>query len=95
MAGFTQERISEICGLSVSQLSRVERGISFPSADFLKRIASALNVGESDLLRYAASAALNETNVSDKSLRGIIKAMKDTLANNHNNCHDEDPVCWV
>jgi len=92
MEGFTQMGVSRVCGVSVSQLSRVERGLAFPSADFLTKIARPLNINASDLLTYAACIALNEPGVRDKSLREITGALKLALANNHQEPRSEKPV---
>lgn len=90
--GFTQAELSKTCGVSVSQLSRVERVISFPSANFLMKVAGPLNINLTDLLTSAAYVALNEPKVRDKLLCEITGALKLTLTNNHHESRDEKPV---
>ena len=42
--GFTQEKLSEICGISTDYLSQIERGKRTPSFKRMELIANALNV---------------------------------------------------
>jgi DNA-binding NtrC family response regulator len=46
--GWTLKELSEACGVSVSQLSSVERGAHLPSLESLVAIASALNAKPSE-----------------------------------------------
>lgn len=82
MNGFTQAGMCKRYGVSLSQLSRVERGITFPSADFLVKIAEPLNFNLAELLTLAASLALSETSLKDNSLRAIINALKVNMSSN-------------
>ena len=42
--GITQENFSEILGLDISSLSKIETGRNYPSPENLEKIAAALNV---------------------------------------------------
>ena len=42
--GYTQERLSEVCGISTDYLSQIERGKRTPSFKGMDIIAKALNV---------------------------------------------------
>jgi len=53
--GLTQEQLAELAGISVNFLARMEMTARTPSFDTLVRIADALGVEVSDLLRSEAS----------------------------------------
>ena len=42
--GLTQERLSELCGISTDYLSEIERGVKTPSLKRFIAIAEALNI---------------------------------------------------
>lgn len=48
----TQEKLAELIGLDIPNLSNIERGKRFMSAETLEKIATALNVPVSDLFDY-------------------------------------------
>ena len=50
--GLSREDLARGSGVSYSYLSEVERGLKRPSTDVLARLATALNMLPSDLLRY-------------------------------------------
>lgn len=50
--GITQEKFSEIIGLDISSLSKIETGRNYPSPENLEKIANALNVEEKDLYNF-------------------------------------------
>lgn len=50
--GITQENFSEILGLDISSLSKIETGRIYPSPENLEKIAAALNVEEKDLYNF-------------------------------------------
>ena len=49
-AGFSQEKFSELTGISKAQISEIERGIANPSIGSLEKIADALQVSVAELL---------------------------------------------
>lgn len=49
-AGLSQEKFSELTGLSKAQISEMERGIANPSLGSLEKIADALQVSVAELL---------------------------------------------
>ncbi|MCV7220102.1 helix-turn-helix domain-containing protein [Mycolicibacterium elephantis] len=51
--GISQERLSELAGLDRTYVSGVERGTRNPTLDSMTRLASALGVRLSDLLKRA------------------------------------------
>lgn len=50
-AGITQEKLAEKADLSTVFISRIERGVESPSVDNLVKIAKALRVKVTDLVR--------------------------------------------
>lgn len=52
----TQDQLSEKAGLSKQYISTVERGLSKPGLDTLKKIADALGITVSDLFRFEYEA---------------------------------------
>ncbi|WP_304308397.1 helix-turn-helix domain-containing protein [Pseudacidovorax intermedius] len=48
--GLSMSELARVCGLSLSMLSRVERGLVSPSIQALAQIASALRVSMAELL---------------------------------------------
>ena len=50
--GLSREDLARTSGVSYSYLSEVERGLKRPSTDVLARLATALDMLPSDLLRY-------------------------------------------
>ena len=49
----TQEKLAEVIGLNVPNLSNIERGKKFVSAETLEKIIKALNINESELFDFA------------------------------------------
>ncbi len=49
---FTQDQLAEATGLSVDQISNIERGVNAPSFAALERLASALDVTARDLFDF-------------------------------------------
>ncbi len=49
-AKYTQETFSELIGIEPQNLSRIERGLNFPSLATFIKIASVLNMEPNDLL---------------------------------------------
>ena len=60
-AGYTQEKLSELLGLTPNHLSAIERGVSGASLEVLERLCSVLNVS-ADFLFFGQSQ------VDDKAL---------------------------
>lgn len=56
-AGYTQEALARVLGVSLFTVSRWERGENKPDIDGLYRIAAALNIQVSDLLPEASETA--------------------------------------
>jgi DNA-binding XRE family transcriptional regulator len=48
--GLTQQRLTEVAGISTPYLSQIENGLREPSVDVLKRLAAALDVDIDDLV---------------------------------------------
>ena len=75
--GFTQTELARASGLSKSYISRIERGVAFPTPQSLSQIAKPLALDKRDLLLYAACAVLNSTSyIDDTILDGILMALK-------------------
>lgn len=75
--GFMQTELSQLSGIPAFKISRVERGHSFPSAEFLIKISGILGMDRSQLLMCAALAALGDHRVNNASLHNIITAFHD------------------
>lgn len=56
----TQEQLAEMVGLSVDQVSNIERGVNAPSFASLARIAEALGVSVADLFDFDSARLLRE-----------------------------------
>ena len=48
----TQENLAEITGMDIPNLSNIERGKKFVSAETLSKLANALDVSESELFEF-------------------------------------------
>ncbi len=83
--GITQERLAEKIGLDTPNLSNIERGKRFMSAETLEKIVDALGVTEKDLFDFghiktreelldAIQAALN--NATDTELSHYYRSIK-------------------
>jgi transcriptional regulator with XRE-family HTH domain len=44
LAGFTQEKLAELCDTDASYIRQIEIGRRFPSVSYIEKIAAALNV---------------------------------------------------
>lgn len=62
----TQERLSEIIDLDTPNLSNIECGRRFMTAETLEKIAKALNVKESDLFNFSDDNNLIKNDISLK-----------------------------
>ena len=56
----TQENLAEITGMDIPNLSNIERGKKFVSAETLSKLATALNVSESTLFDFQHKKTKNE-----------------------------------
>uniref|UniRef100_UPI0030F528A3 helix-turn-helix domain-containing protein n=1 Tax=uncultured Wocania sp. TaxID=2834404 RepID=UPI0030F528A3 len=50
--GFSQEELTEISGLSLRTIQRIENGETEPRGDTFKRLANALNVTPDELIDW-------------------------------------------
>jgi transcriptional regulator with XRE-family HTH domain len=66
-AKLTQPQLAKKVGLTYIQIGRYERGISMPSSDALKKLASVLGT-TSDFLMNGADDENVKTQISDKEL---------------------------
>ena len=55
MAGLTLKQLSLACGVSTSQLSRIEKGQQIPSIKSLQKIVRPLGLEVAELLLFAGS----------------------------------------
>lgn len=60
-AGYTQERLSEILGLSPNHMSAIERGVSAVSLDALRTICSLFGIS-ADVIIFGKNEPSNEVN---------------------------------
>lgn len=73
--GLTQEQLAEQSELTVKYISHLERGLSFPSADSLDRIANALGVPVYRLFFPEEQETVIPKDVLKKELHRIIDEM--------------------
>ena len=75
----SQEQLSEKVSISVKHLSKIERGLTFISADLLEKLSNSLGVSVARLF-YAENESLSDDNVLKKFERitekHLIKAME-------------------
>ncbi len=74
--GFMQTELSRVSGIPAAEISRVERGRLFPSAEFLMKISAILGIDRSRLLMCAAFVALGEPRIRPGSLYDILDAFR-------------------
>ena len=81
----TQEKLVEIIGSNINNLSRIENGKKFMSADKLAKIAEALNVDIKELFDFGHIMSDDElkseiiscvNNLSSKQLQYVYKSLK-------------------
>ena len=89
--GFTQEKIAEIAGISLTYYGSVERGEKWPSSETLAGIALGLKVNPYDLLKPENIVSSEATKLTKKMLHDIqatvnqtIRAINVTLKENAN-----------
>jgi len=56
----TQENLAEITGMDIPNLSNIERGKKFVSSETLSKLATALNVSESELFNFGHKKSREE-----------------------------------
>jgi transcriptional regulator with XRE-family HTH domain len=80
IAGFTQAQLAKACGISTSQISRIERGDMIPNANTISTISEALSLDKIAKKRLLASALLSVVTDSEmkdqKALASILIALK-------------------
>lgn len=54
---FTQQKLAQEAGLSVTQVSRIEKGVHTPRFSTIDRLAEALGVDPDELVSYAPLVA--------------------------------------
>lgn len=69
-AGYTQEQLSEILGLSPNHMSAIERGVSAVSLDALRKICSLFGVS-ADVILFGKNEPSSEVNSIAKQLTQI------------------------
>ena len=62
--GFSQEDLSLRAGLNPAYFGQVERGLKCPTVDTLYKIASALNISLSELVRFDVDSISSEESIS-------------------------------
>jgi transcriptional regulator with XRE-family HTH domain len=71
-AGFTQEKLAELCNTDPGYIRQIEIGKRFPSISYIERIAEALNVAAYRLF-------YDENDTSDEALLSLRLAQKDKI----------------
>lgn len=69
-AGYTQERLSEILGLSPNHMSAIERGVSAVSLDALRTMCNLFGIS-ADAIIFGKQAASSEVNIIAQQLARI------------------------
>jgi len=85
-AGLSQEKFSEMTGISKAQISELERGIANPSLGFLEKIADCFQVSVAELLdaddtlknpeRLKKSILESLENLSPDELRRVLSLIR-------------------
>jgi len=65
MAELTLSKLSDMSGVSVSELGRIEGGERFPSVTILRKIAKPLDLGESELFTFAGYLSPHRHSVAE------------------------------
>lgn len=68
--GLTQEKLAEILGIGERNLSKIECGVNFVSADTLEKLAKALNVSIKELFDFEH---LQDEEIQKKELVNAVK----------------------
>ena len=69
-AGYTQEKLSELVGLTPNHLSAIERGVSGASLEVLQKLCPILGVS-ADYLLFGRTAADDETLSLARAFMGV------------------------
>lgn len=72
--GLTQEKLAEMIGIDIPNLSNIERGKHFVSSDTLEKIISALNIEEKELFDFKHIKSRSEL---IKDITEILEASND------------------
>lgn len=74
-AGYTQERLSEIVGITPNHLSAIERGVSGASLELLQKLCGLFGVS-ADYLLFGKTAPDDETEKFVRQLRQVPREYK-------------------
>ena len=82
----TQEQLAELIGLDQRQVTRIENGISFVSANVLERLADVLNIDIKQLFEFEdVTCEINNTAILEKLLDKLKKLSKNESRLNYIN----------
>jgi transcriptional regulator with XRE-family HTH domain len=71
-AGFTQEKLAELCNTDPCYIRQIENGKRFPSITYIERIAAALNIAPYRLF-------YDETNAENEGLMALHREQKQKI----------------
>jgi len=71
-AGFTQEKLADLCNTDPCYIRQIESGKRFPSITYIERIATALNIAPYRLF-------YDETNKEDEGLMALRREQKQKI----------------
>jgi len=71
-AGFTQEKLADLCNTDPCYIRQIESGKRFPSITYIERIATALNIAPYRLF-------YDETNNEDEGLMALHREQKQKI----------------
>jgi len=71
-AGFTQEKLAELCNTDPCYIRQIENGRRFPSVTYIERIATALNIAPYRLF-------YDETDTEDEGLAALHREQKQKI----------------
>ena len=77
--GFTQEKIAEIAGISMTYYGSIERGEKWPSPETLAGIALGLKVNPYDLLKPENIVSSDVHKLTDKMFQDIQSTVNQTI----------------
>ena len=80
--GLTLADLSELSGVNISYLGRIETGKRFPSAVILQKVAKPLEYGEAELLKLAGYLSPDRTDERVTKIKDALKGEIKTAMSN-------------
>jgi transcriptional regulator with XRE-family HTH domain len=75
LAGFTQEKLAELCETDASYIRQIELGRRFPSVSYIEKIAAALNIAPYLLFYDESDPGLGKGRLEDMQKDAFTQAL--------------------